>query len=287
MSNPGIQRITSAANATVKQLKRWAQDAQAARKDAVVWVEGDHLCRAALQHGWRPRLCVLAERVWQRHGDAAGCDAQWGELMQACHLGPAVLLPDALFDAISDLESPVGVAMCLNRPDHGQWQASAPTVVLDRLQDPGNVGSILRSAAALGCTQVLALPGTVALYGSKVLRAGMGAHFALRLFEQIATQDLERLAVPLACTSSHEGRYLHECQDQLPWPLAWVFGHEGQGVSSVLTAQSPLSVRIWQSPGHESLNVAAAAAICLHASATRAAGRAAPSSALDSMGESP
>ena len=73
------------------------------------------------------------------------------------------------------------------------------------------------------------------------------------------------LQVPLLATSSHQGDYLHRAA--LPWPCAWVLGHEGQGVGAALSARATQFVRIVQPGGEESLNVAAAAAICLHASA--------------------
>ncbi len=140
------------------------------------------------------------------------------------------------------------------------------TVVLDRLQDAGNVGSVLRSAAAFGFAQVVAVTSTAALWGPKVLRAGMGAHFGLRLVEGCDVETLaETLAVPLLVTSSHEGSLLHEAD--LPWPCAWVMGHEGQGVGPELMARAAQHLRIAQPGGEESLNVAAAASICLHASA--------------------
>ena len=132
------------------------------------------------------------------------------------------------------------------------------------------MGSILRSAAAFGFGQVLALKGTAALWSPKVLRAGMGAHFGLQLIEGLVIEDLQALAVPLLVTSSHEGAFLH--QQKLPSPCAWVMGHEGQGVSAGLSAMARMSVRIAQPGGEESLNVGAAAAICLYASAAAAQG---------------
>jgi TrmH family RNA methyltransferase len=143
--------------------------------------------------------------------------------------------------------------------------AGAPTVVLDRLQDAGNVGSILRSAAAFGFKQVIALQDTAALWSPKVLRAGMGAHFGLTLFEAVQEPTLDALTVPLVVTSSHQGVLIHKLQ--LPFPCAWALGHEGQGVRPSLLARAQVHVRIGQPGGEESLNVAAAAAICLHASA--------------------
>jgi TrmH family RNA methyltransferase len=141
----------------------------------------------------------------------------------------------------------------------------APSVILDRLQDAGNVGSILRSASAFGFRQILAMKGTAGLWSPKVLRAGMGAHFGLQLLEGLAPGELEGLQVPWLATSSHAGELLHRAR--LPWPCAWLLGHEGQGVAAMLEARAALRIRIGQPGGEESLNVAAAAAICLHASA--------------------
>jgi TrmH family RNA methyltransferase len=138
------------------------------------------------------------------------------------------------------------------------------------VQDPGNVGSILRTAAAFGVPQVLALKGTVALWSPKVLRAGMGAHFGLRLIEGLEADALQALRVPLVATSSHAGELLPAAR--LPQPCAWVMGHEGQGVAEALLVRCALQVRIPQPGGEESLNVAAAAAVCLYESARRGGG---------------
>ena len=136
------------------------------------------------------------------------------------------------------------------------------------MQDAGNVGSILRSAAAFGFKQIIALTGTAALWSPKVLRAGMGAHFGLQLMESAHVDDLSALTVPLVVTSSHQGDFLQNLMQKqgLPNPCAWVLGHEGQGVRTEVIAAAAVSVRIGQPGGEESLNVAAAAAICLHAS---------------------
>jgi TrmH family RNA methyltransferase len=173
-------------------------------------------------------------------------------------------LPDALFASISGLESPARMAYVLGLPAPARPDPAAPTVVLDRVQDAGNVGSILRSSAAFGFRQVLAMKGSAALWSAKVLRAGMGAHFGLTLVEGLAEDDLEALAVPLLATHVHAGDWLHRAA--LPWPCAWVFGHEGQGVAPQIEARAAQRIRIAQPGGEESLNVAAAAAICLHAS---------------------
>jgi TrmH family RNA methyltransferase len=124
---------------------------------------------------------------------------------------------------------------------------------------------LLRSAAAFGFTQVIALKGTAALWSPKVLRAGMGAHFGLHLVEGADEAALEILALPMLATSSHAPQAIHEVS--LPWPCAWVMGHEGQGVGAALMARCTQALRIPQPGGEESLNVAVAAAVCLYESA--------------------
>lgn len=252
MSEPSI--ITSRDNPLLKRLRVLAQDSTAYRKQGQVWLEGDHLCRALLARGERPGMALFTETYWAAAEPALRLAAARNHI-----------IPDALMAGVSGLESPAGVGFVWDLPASAGFQADRNAVVLDRLQDAGNVGSILRSAAAMGFGQILALKGTAALWSPKVLRAGMGAHFALHLCEGLEVDDLEALTLPLLVTSSHHGDFLH--QARLPHPCAWVFGHEGRGVSSALEARRALSVRIAQPGGEESLNVAAAAAICLHASA--------------------
>lgn len=246
--------ITSRDNPLLKRLRLLAHDSTAYRKQGQVWLEGDHLCRALLSRHRHPAMAVFTESFWP----LADHDLR--------HAAPKNhVVPDALMAGISGLESPSGVGFLWDLPEAGGVLAGQSAVVLDRLQDAGNVGSILRSAAAMGFAQVLALKGTAALWSPKVLRAGMGAHFALHLAEGLSADDLSGLAVPLLVTSSHHGDLLHHTR--LPWPCGWVLGHEGQGVGRELEALASQSVRITQPGGEESLNVAAAAAICLHASA--------------------
>jgi TrmH family RNA methyltransferase len=114
---------------------------------------------------------------------------------------------------------------------------------------------------------VLALKGTAALWSPKVLRAGMGAHFGLSLIEGVELAAIESLTIPVVVTSSHRGDLIQQLE--LPNPCAWAFGHEGQGVCQELMARASNFARIGQPGGEESLNVAAAAAICLHSSSLR------------------
>lgn len=260
-----LTSITSRENAHVKAWRRLAQEPHAYRKLGQVWLEGEHLCSAAQQAQLAVHTLVLSKSRFDAEGHA-----RWRPAAVSAGRGSerlaVVVLDDALFAHVSGLESPAGLAYLLARDDlTSDAQTGVATVVLDRLQDAGNVGAILRCAAAFGFQQVVTLQGTTALWSPKVLRAGMGAHFGLRLVEQATPEDVAALSVPLLITSSHEGAYLHKAV--LPWPCAWVMGHEGQGVGAALTALAHTPVRIAQPGGQESLNVATAAAICLHASA--------------------
>lgn len=254
MNPPAVERISSRDNALLKSLRRLTQDPGAYRKAGRLWLEGDHLCRAARERGVRPVCAVFSETAWTESS------FEWSTAADRI-----VVMADPLMSGLSVLPSPASMGFLLALPEPPALLADAPTVVLDRLQDAGNVGSILRSAAAFGIVQVLALKGTAALWAPKVLRAGMGAHFGLRLIEGCEPAALDRLSVPLLVTSSHQGDFLHRAE--LPDPCAWVLGHEGQGVSVELEARASRRIRIAQPGGEESLNVAAAAAVCLHASA--------------------
>ncbi|MFN0185607.1 MAG: TrmH family RNA methyltransferase [Aquabacterium sp.] len=253
MSN--VLDITSRHNPRWQALRRLAREPAAYRQVGEVWLSGEHLLQALGARGGRASEVVISQSAWEQPA-----------LRSLTTLAPRCLrLPDTLFAAIGDQPSTAGVAAVVATPTASALDPLAGSVVLDRLQDAGNVGSILRSAAALGFAQVLALPGTAALWSPKVLRAAMGAHFGLRLIENADLSDLVALQVPLLATSSHGGDLLHA--QALPWPCAWLFGHEGQGLAAELQQRAARLVRIAQPGGEESLNVAAAAAICLHASA--------------------
>lgn len=246
--------ISSRSNPLLQQLRRLSQDGAAYRKVGMVWLEGEHLCSALVQRQGRAAQALFSESAWQ---DGA---------LRALGRGAdkVVVMPDALFKTVSALDSPSNMGFMMALPAAPAVVPNLASIVLDRVQDAGNVGSILRSAAALGVRQVLAMKGTAALWSPKVLRAGMGAHFALQLAEGVDESTLDSLRLPLVATSSHAAETLSGVT--LPQPCAWVMGHEGQGVSAALLQRCATQVRIPQPGGEESLNVAAAAAICLYES---------------------
>ena len=245
------ERITSASNSLIKELKKLSTDNTAYRKQGRVWLEGEHLCRAALLRSFNPVLALFSESYWPV-----------AQYLWAQAAIKSIVIPDALFAQISGLESAASMGFVMDLPAQPHMQTTSASLILDRVQDAGNVGSMLRSAAAFGFSQVIALKGTAALWSPKVLRAGMGAHFGLQLLESVEPEALGALEVAMLVTSSHEGVILGH--GKLPMPCAWVMGHEGQGVSELLMGKAALKVRIAQPGGEESLNVAAAAAICMH-----------------------
>ncbi len=257
MSQFAAQHLTSRDNAFLKDLRRLSRDGTAYRKQGRFWVEGEHLCLAALRRGMKPLVAVFSESIWPVSPVLTDVAPK------------NIVIADDLFADISALESPARMGCVFNLPSAPDLQPTVASVILDRLQDAGNVGSILRSASAFGFRQVIALKGTAALWSPKVLRAGMGAHWGLQLIEGADLATLLALTVPIVVTSSHRGLFLHQAQadNVLPRPCAWSLGHEGQGVCAELEALARLHIRIAQPGGEESLNVAAAAAICLHASA--------------------
>jgi TrmH family RNA methyltransferase len=251
---PEVKHIGSRDNPLLARIRKLNADAAAYRKLGKVWIEGEHLCSAWLQRGGAVPQAVITEAAW----DSAALRGLAAQAEQVAVLSPTLMA------GISTLESPPPLGFCVPWPGAGELQPGRPGVVLDRLQDPGNVGNLLRSASAFGFTQVIALKGTVALWSPKVLRAGMGAHFGLRLIEAAEASVLDALGVPLLAGSSHARDVIHRVA--LPWPCTWVLGHEGQGVSAGLLSRCAQVLRIPQPGGEESLNVAAAGAVCLYES---------------------
>jgi TrmH family RNA methyltransferase len=202
--------ITSKDNAFVKDLKRLAQDNTAYRKQGRVWLEGDHLCRAALTRGLTPAVGVFSDSFWASRQDG------WEKFAIK-----NVVLTDALLKEISGLESPAPMGFVLDLPAAPGLAPEAPSVILDRVQDAGNVGSILRSAAAFGFKQIIALKGTAALWSPKVLRAGMGAHFGLQLIEGVEPRSLGRTQR----TDSGDQFTPRQLNSAIPTPMALCLGH--------------------------------------------------------------
>lgn len=251
-----MKAITSRDNPLYKELKNLASSSQVRRKSGRTLLDGVHLCQAYWQHLGAPQLCLVAESSrshYEVEPIVARCLASGTQ---------TICLPDALYHALSQVEHGVGLMFIIATPTP-EFPAilQHSSVVLDNLQDPGNLGSILRSAAAAGIQNVFCSIGTAFAWSPKVMRAGMGAHFLLNIFENVNLHSLlESATIPILATSSHTKQTIY--QVNLNQPVVWLFGHEGQGVAEDLMALASHTVTIPQSPAIESLNVAASAAIC-------------------------
>jgi TrmH family RNA methyltransferase len=189
--------------------------------------------------------------------------------LESCPDTRVYQLDSGLWDLLSDLVNAPHLAGLLDlpksylAPPQSIATLAGDVLILDRIQDAGNVGSILRTAAAAGFSQVIALSGCAHLWSSKVLRAGMGAHQLLDLYEGWSNQQvLSAVTAPLLAARADAPCELYDLQSELLHPVAWVMGSEGQGVSEELMAQAK-GVSIPIDPRVESLNVSTAAAICL------------------------
>jgi TrmH family RNA methyltransferase len=272
-----LRSIQSRDNAQYKQLRQWASSAQARRKSGMTLLDGVHLCEAWLQHRGVPALCVVAESALS-HPEVAALVAQCesnansnaksnSNTNSTAGVAECVLLPDALFTPLGQVEHGVGILFAVKVPDgavsgHSSPSLQSAALLLDSVQDPGNLGTILRTAAAAGIQQIYCGPGTAAVWSPKVLRAGMGAHFVLEIYEDVDLVQLIRQAsVPVYATEPDAPKTIYTAD--LRAPSAWLFGHEGQGVSEQLLALATERLSIPQSAQVESLNVAASVAICL------------------------
>ena len=226
------------------------------RSERRVLIEGPHLVAAALSAGIRPAALIATE--------AALGKPEVGSLVRQSRLEP-VVLSAAVFDAIADAETPPGIAAEIPLP---HLDRKGPSVFLEGVQDAGNVGAIIRSAAAFGVGTVTLDRQCADAWSPKVLRAGMGGHFTIGIRQ---VDDLETSIgdARLVCTVVHGGRPLRDAD--LSGRIAWAFGAEGPGLSPRLLARAAERVTIPMAGG-ESLNVAAAAAICLYEAFSRPAG---------------
>ncbi|MCM1512319.1 MAG: RNA methyltransferase [Oxalobacter formigenes] len=251
-----MRQIVSGNNPLYREIRQLAGSARARRKANRTILDGIHLCQSYLLHIGSPIFCVVNE-LSQSLPEIA-------EIIAACldRRVSCLLLQHALYKEISQVEEGAGICFIIEPPVCPLPENLVQTVVLlDRVQDPGNLGSILRSASAAGIQDVFCSAGTASAWSPRVLRAGMGAHFMVRIYEDV---DLEKLAgqsaLPLVATLPDAGQAIYDVD--LKQPVAWLFGHEGQGISNSLQAKSHIKLCVPHAGKQDSLNVAACAAIC-------------------------
>jgi TrmH family RNA methyltransferase len=240
-------------------VKRWAKlarDGRLRRVEGRVLIEGPHLLAAALGAGIKPAALLATEAALARP-EIAGLVRQQ----------QVFVLSENAFAAIADARTPPGIAAEVPLP---QLRRPGPSVFLEGVQDAGNVGAIIRGAAAFSAGEVVLDRQCADPWSPKVLRAGQGGHFALgiRQVEDLGAA-LGDFRGRLLCTVSRGGSSLRDVP--LTGQLGWAFGAEGAGLSAAVLARAAERVTIPMARGAESLNVAAAAAICLYEAFSRSA----------------
>ncbi len=250
-----IKRITSRDNAFYKSLHKLASSSRERRLTGQTLLDGPHLLRAFLDAAGRPLHLLVNEQALQ--------NAEIAGLLADCADVPQTQLDDNLFAQLSELKTPNGLLALIAVP-----QPSVPAshsqfaLLLEDIQDPGNLGSILRSAAAAGCDALFLSQGCADAWSPKVLRAGMGGHFALNIHEAAdLTGIAQEFTGKILAASLQAKKTLYACN--LRGKLAFAIGNEGAGLSPALqdAAQERFIIPM---PGKvESLNAAAATAVCL------------------------
>ena len=252
--------LSSKDNPRVKRWARLVDDARYRRSEGRLIAEGPHLAASALEAGWKPEAIVVAEPALGKQ-DIASLVKRAG--------GDPVVVSEGVMKAVVDSETPQGIALELRIPAARKVKESA--VFLEGVQDAGNVGAILRSAAAFGIRSAVLDKACADPWSPKVLRAGAGAHFVLSLTQVSSlAQEMEVFPGKTISTVIEGGTAISEAE--LSGTIGWIFGSEGQGVSSALQQGSDLRVRIPMARGTQSLNVAAAAAICFYQAALSRSG---------------
>jgi len=250
-----MKQIISAANPRYKALRRLVQSSQERRSTGLSVLDGVHLATAYRERIGAPQS-IAVSRTGLANPEVRGLLEKMGGV-------EIIVLGDALFGALSSVATPTGILAVVETPrPRAVPQRMDACAMLEDLQDPGNLGSILRSCAAAGVGHVLLSKGSVHAWSPRVLRAGMGAHFALSIHEQAdllaAAREFEGTRVG---TQPFAPRAVFDVD--LRGRVAFMFGNEGSGLSARLLAAVDAVVSIPMPGRAESLNVAAAAAICL------------------------
>lgn len=248
--NPALI-IASRHNPRFKALRKLADDPA---RDGLAIADGIHLVAACMERGVPVRQLLVSEGG-MRNPQVTG-------LLVRMRHAECLCFGDALFREITGIAAPTGIAAVFAPPRPEASTLRGDAVLLDGIQDAGNVGTILRSAAAAGIVDVLLGPGCAGAWTMKVLRAAQGAHFSLRIREQAdllaAVCDSTVLSI---ATVARDGQELYQLD--LSNPVLWLFGNEGAGLSPSLRAAANVAATIPLAAATESLNVAATAAICL------------------------
>ena len=254
--------ITSRDNPFFKQLIKLEKSARQRRMAGLTLLDGIHLIDTYSLALGRPKNLIVSES--ERDNEEIKC--LLAEQGSGTDTGVFVL-SDVLFREVSPVKTPTGILALISIPSAiaiplpKSKEGESFCVLLEAIRDPGNLGSILRSAAAAGASDVYLSDGCADAWSPKTLRAAMGAHFLLRIHEQSNLPTVAqafRGKVIATLLKAETSLY----QTQLTGPIAFVFGNEGVGLSKVVLQACSEQISIPMYGDTESLNAAAAAAVC-------------------------
>ena len=250
-----MKHIQSRDNPFFKELAKLAGSARQRGKVDQTLLDGTHLLTAYLGSGKQPQHILLNATALH--------DEEIAALLECAAGVPITQLDDKLFAEFSELKTPTGILALIDiQQPAGTIADSRFALLLEDIQDPGNLGSMLRSAAAAGCDAVFLSTGCADAWSPRVLRAAMGGHFVLGIHERQELSDVAR-AFPgtLLAASLQASRSLYDCD--LRGKVALLIGNEGAGLSDGLLNLATQAITIPMPGKIESLNAAAATAICL------------------------
>lgn len=250
-----LRPIRSRDNAQVKRLLRLATSSRERRETGTTILDGMHLVDTYCKSGGTAEVLAASESAY--------ADAGLRALFEQAPAKRRLLLADALIERISQVVTSSGILAVVRTPEAQPLPDSVDAgIMLEGIQDPGNLGSIFRSAVAFGIRNVFLSPGSVFAWAPKVVRAGQGAHFFLSIHENVALPELAaRVRGKIIATEPRAHRSLLDIT--LDGPIVWLFGNEGAGLSAEAATLAHERVRIPMPGETESLNLAAAVAICL------------------------
>ena len=250
-----MKRIVSADNPRFRALLKLAESSRERKKQGLSLLDGTHLVEAYRTHVGLPVGLVVS--------DSGAANPEVLGLIESMKQLAPLQLSDSLFHQLSTVATPTGVLAAVKTPRPPVVSGQLETcVMLEDIQDPGNLGSLLRTAAAAGITQVFLSKSSVQAWSPRVLRAGMGAHFMVKIFEQCDLPALLRAFDGRIVATSHRSKQT-VFESNIARKVALLFGNEGTGISRELTAMAHDVVSIPMPGPAESLNVAAAAAVVL------------------------
>lgn len=247
-----FKHITSRDNSLFKQLKKLADSSRERRKLGQTLLDGVHLVEGYLGYFGEPELLVIPEG--ESSHEATG-------LLQTLADVPTVMFPTLMFSELTPVASPTGILALVKIPQLSPPPTVDFALLLEDIQDPGNLGSMLRTAAAAGVDAVYLSTGCTDAWSPKALRGGQGAHFVLPVVERVELLEFMREFNGQTLATAMQGESLY-AQD-LRVPTAFLIGNEGTGLSDSLMQAAHKRVHIPIAEGVESLNAAAASAICL------------------------